>query len=85
MRRSVDEEPLLTGNLHLVWRTGVVRSVRADREPVLITPVSSPIHSIITMSAPTPGGDTYPGCDYSLSQLLYATKRKLQHAAFGGR
>ena len=37
------------------------------------------------MSAPTAGNDTYPGHGYTLSQLLYAAKRQLQHAAFGGR
>ncbi|KAF9780829.1 hypothetical protein BJ322DRAFT_284954 [Thelephora terrestris] len=29
--------------------------------------------------------ETYPGHDYSLSQLLHAMKRKLQHTAFDGR
>ena len=39
----------------------------------------------IKMSAPTPSDETYPGRDYPLSQLLYAVKKNLHHAAFGGR
>ena len=47
---------------------------------------SSLEHTLNTaMSTPTTSCETYPGHDYSLPQLLYATKRKLQHAALGGR
>ena len=37
------------------------------------------------MSASVSNGETYPGCNYSLSQLLSAAKRKLQETQFGGR
>ena len=39
-------------------------------------------HSSIVMST---GDETYPGHSYSLPQLLYATKRKLQHPVFRER
>ena len=37
------------------------------------------------MSISLSSGETYPGCNYSLSQLLSAAKRKLQETQFGGR
>ena len=37
------------------------------------------------MSTSYNNSENYAGCDYSLSQLLYAAKRKLQDTVFGGR
>jgi len=37
------------------------------------------------MSTTFNGSETYPGCGYTLSQLLHAAKRKLCDTAFGGR
>ena len=37
------------------------------------------------MSAPFDDGKVYPGHEYSLSQLLYGAKRKLQETTSGGR
>ena len=37
-----------------------------------------------TMSTSVIGSETYPGQGFSLSQLLYAAKMKLQDTVFGG-
>ena len=37
------------------------------------------------MSVSTGGNETYPGQNLSISQLLYAVRKKLQDACFAGR
>ena len=43
---------------------------------------SALLRTTMTISS---NSENYPGCDYSLSQLLYATKRRLQDTVLGGR
>ena len=37
------------------------------------------------MSIPADNSAAYPGSNYTVSQLLYAVKRKLEEAALSGR
>lgn len=39
----------------------------------------------ITMSASVGNGESYPGRSFTVSQLVYAAKRKLQGTMFAGR
>ena len=41
--------------------------------------------SSLTMSTSPDNGESYPGRSFSISQLLYAAKRKLQGTMLGGR
>ena len=53
-----------------VVRTGVANWAAAERSPSL---------SSVRMSISVGGGESYPGRSFSVSQLLYATKKKLEN------
>ena len=47
-------------------------------------PIGAPT-SESTLSKMSTSIETYPGQDFSMSQLLYAVRKKLQHVSFSGR
>ena len=62
-----------------------LQSSNANSQRLRKVPNSPLLFPPTTMSASFGGSGAYLGCDYSLSQLLQAAKRKLRDATFGGR
>ena len=75
-RHAIEYEDVLPGQSQregsIIEATRCPRSARASLSNTM-------------MSIPVNGGESYPGHDFSISQLLYATKRKLSCSIFGGR
>jgi len=49
------------------------------------TPAYASVSSTTMEPMSTDNEESYPGIDFSISQLLYATKKKLQGVTFRGR
>jgi len=64
-------------------RPGIGGPVKNDRHARNVVKLSFSV-VITTTMAPDNAG-SYPGQDFSLSQLLYATKRRLRDVTLGGR
>ena len=66
-----------------------VRVVASDANEPATTirslPQIDPSPPSITMASTLSDGELYPGKDFTVSQLLYATKKKLRGIALGGR
>ena len=50
-----------------------------------VTPVHTSTSPVSMAYISTSSDESYPGRDFSISQLLHAAKRKLQSAVLGGR
>ena len=76
------------------YRSSTIRSsisggrgddIAVSRQIQLSGSTERPLSVSSTMTSSTGSGEIYPGESLSVSQLLYAVKKKLQDTSFGGR